>query len=236
MFRRQLVESKLTLTFPFDFHLKWCSTTNCLSNLLLHLHLLLLWRCKIRALALPFCLAIEYRLVLSRRFSRNARILTGLLAIEYHLVLLRRPSGYARTLTGSCCNSVSPRALTVSLRQRSHSHEQCSIDDQAAIIVGLPLLLNRHCCRAAIVALFPRATSEHPICHWATTSSLYSLGLPSNAPFVVVIRLPLSSCSLSCDNLSAYLADPHCLYICLVCCLRLSPCSPSTVDCVNPKI
>ncbi len=156
--------------------------------------------------------------MLSRRFSGNACTLTGLLAIEYRLVLLRRPSGCLHSRRVSL---QSPRALVASLWQRAHYHKQRSIDDlaaivvgppssRAAIVVGLPSSSVRHCCPAAIVvggchrcwaavAPFPRATSERPIYRW-TTSLPYSLGLPLNAPFAVLIGLSSLPCPLLCDH------------------------------------
>jgi hypothetical protein len=157
-----------------------------------------------------------------RHPSGNACTLTG--SCCNHLVLSRHPSGNACTLTSNapslsgrhCCWA----AIIVGLPSLS-GHHCC----RATILVWLPLLLGCHCCQAAIVALFPKATSKQPICCWAT-SLPDSLGLPLNAPFVVVIGLLLLPCSLSCNQLSAYLADPHCLFIHLVCCLLLSPCLP----------
>jgi hypothetical protein len=155
--RCELVESKLTLTFTFDIHLKWCSTTNCSSNLLLRLLSLHLRRRAIQALTLPFCLAIKYCLVLLRRFSGNACIFTGLLTIEFCLMLLWCPSGDACTLTGSCCNHlcsyvVPPATLALS---------RGPIDNQATIIVGPPLLSGCHHCWAAIVVGLPLLLGCH---------------------------------------------------------------------------
>jgi hypothetical protein len=109
----------------------------------------------------------------------------------------------------------------------------CPIDDQAAIAIGLPLLSGCHHCRAAIVVGLP--------------SSPYSLGPPPNALFVVVVglhccpillgclQMPRSSLPLGCHcrpccvtNLSVYTADPHRLFIHLVCCFLFLPCPART--------
>jgi hypothetical protein len=172
--------------------------------------------------------------VILQCFSGNACILTGLLAIKYRLVLSRRPSGDARTLMGSChnrlvllrCPSGNACILTSNAPSLSGRHGCQAVCCWAAIVVGLPLLSGYHHCRAAIIALFPRATSKRLICCW-TTSSPYSLGLPLNTPFVV-IGLTSLPCSLSCNHLSTYPADPRCLFICLVHYLLLSPCLPRT--------
>jgi hypothetical protein len=140
----------------------------------------------------------------------------------------------------ACLASVMPRALTASLWQRLHPHgfslqlciASCScgiplamlplsqaskspIDNLAAIVVGLPLLLGCHHCQAAIVALLPRATSKHPIyCCPQATLLPYSLGLPPNTPFVIAFGCCCCPCHVT--NLPAYPADLHCFFIHLV--------------------
>ena len=98
----------------------------------------------------------------------------------------------SRTLVAiaSCSRDVPRATLTLS---------RGPIDDQAAIAVGLPSSSGCHRCRAVIIATFPKATSERPICRWAT-SLPYSLGLPLNVPFVVIIRLLLLPCPLSYEQ------------------------------------
>jgi hypothetical protein len=90
----------------------------------------------------------------------------------------------------SCSRDVPRATLTLS---------RGPINDQAAIAVGLPLSSGCHRRRAVIIATFPKATSERPICRWAT-SLPYSLGLPSNALFIIAIGLLSSPCPLSYEQ------------------------------------
>jgi hypothetical protein len=83
------------------------------------------------------------------------------LAIVYPLVFLWHPSNNARILTGSPCKCVSPCALAASLQQCSHSNKQANAQSMTKVVVGLPLL------------------------------PYYSLGLPPNALFILVVRIPL---------------------------------------------
>ncbi len=164
----------LTLTFPFDIHLKWCSTA-------------ILWATSCCACP-PYTFGGARFEPLLSLFACD-RVLPCALGIKYPLVLLPHPSSNACTLTGSCCNHLvlsrrpSSNACTLRRTDRQSSCHHC----WAAIVVGLPLLLGCHCHWAAIVVRLPLSPYFlGPICCWATLSS-YSLGLPSNAPFVVLI-------------------------------------------------
>ncbi len=125
----------------------------------------------------PFCLVIAYRLMLLLRPSSNARILTGLPCILYCLVLLQCLSDNARIVMGSPRNLALPCALMSPLWQHLQSHRQANppLHSHAVIIIIDEL------------RLLP-----------------YSLGLPPNTPFVVVVGLPLSPYSLGM---------PTCLHI-----------------------
>jgi hypothetical protein len=98
------------------------------------------------------------------------------LVIEYHLLLLLRPSGDACTFTGSCRDCLVllrhplGNACTLTRTNRQPSSHPCQGHHHcwSAIVVRQPSSSGCHRCWAAIVALLPRATSELPICCWAT--------------------------------------------------------------------
>jgi hypothetical protein len=146
------------------------------SNLLLSLPLLHLRRRAIQALALPFCLAIKYPLVILRSFCGNACI-QACLQPSIALCFCGIPPAMfapsrALIAIASCSCAIPPAML-------AFSQATCHCC-QAAIVVRLPLSLGFHCCwaaivirlpslsgchhcRAAIAAPFPRATSKRPI-------------------------------------------------------------------------
>jgi hypothetical protein len=111
----------------------------------------------------PFTLRFLYCLVLLWQSSGNICILMGLPCILYCLVLSLHPSGDARILTGSPHILALPCTLEAPLWQCLHSHGQASAPSHSHAVVVIAVGL---------------------------PSLPYFLGMPPNALFIFVVRLP----------------------------------------------
>ncbi len=238
-------ESKLTLTFPFDIHLKWCSTTDHWRNLLLRSPSIHLWRHGIQALAcspllpcnqvLPCALAaFLWKRLHSHGLACNQVLPTRLSQLSITSCSCGVPPvtfapSWALVAIASCSRDISRVTLALS---------RGPIDSQAAIVIGLPLLSGYHHSWVTIVVGLPSLSGYH--CCWSAIvvglSSLpHSLRLPQNGLLIVglhccpillcCLRMPHSLSSLGChhcpvpsctNSLSAYPADPCCLFVLLV--------------------